>query len=105
MMMASIAVASQFGNSAYIAPEAKTDDGKTDIVLIEKMSTPKAIGFIYQVFQKKIRHSAYAKTVLTKNATIKCDKELPMHIDGEVRGCSDLFKIETVPEAINLIIP
>lgn len=73
----------QFGNNAFIAPEAKPNDGKMNIVMVKPF--PKILGpvFIVRLFTKKINKSKYVQTITTdKNIIIDTD-EKRFHIDGE----------------------
>ena len=53
LFVLTIANTRQFGNNAFIAPDARPNDGIIDIVLIKPF--PKILGplFIYQTFYKK----------------------------------------------------
>ncbi|MFM7078778.1 MAG: diacylglycerol/lipid kinase family protein, partial [Bacteroidota bacterium] len=59
-IMIPIAVASQFGNNAVIAPQADTNDGKTDITVVKKMHPLMVVPFAFRVFTKTISGSSYA---------------------------------------------
>lgn len=79
----------QFGNNAFIAPGARPNDGKMDIVLVKPF--PKILGpvFIIRLFTKKINSSKYVKTITTTNPVIVQTDETRFHIDGEplaIRG-------------------
>jgi diacylglycerol kinase (ATP) len=78
-----IANTRQFGNNAFIAPEARPHDGMIDIVLIKPF--PKILGslFIIRLFTKRINKSKYVKYIRTdKEITIET-AETRFHIDGE----------------------
>jgi diacylglycerol kinase (ATP) len=78
-----IANTRQFGNNAYIAPEAKPNDGIIDLVLIRPF--PKILGplFIIRLFTKRINKSKYVVHLKTdKTITIETE-ETRFHIDGE----------------------
>ena len=78
-----IANTRQFGNNAFIAPEAKPNDGIIDLVLIRPF--PKILGplFIIRLFTKRINKSKYVVHLKTNNTiTIETD-ETRFHIDGE----------------------
>lgn len=104
-LMIPIAVASQFGNNAFIAPQADTSDGMTDLTLVCKMNMAQVLPFAFRVFTKRIGGSDYAKSYCSKEFLIKCDCPQPLHVDGEPGGLHESFKIETIPAAIRLAIP
>jgi diacylglycerol kinase (ATP) len=73
----------QFGNNAFIAPDARPNDGLIDLVLIKPF--PKVFGplFIMRLFTKRINYSKYVRHIKTdKEITIETT-ETRFHIDGE----------------------
>ncbi len=78
-----IANTRQFGNNAFIAPEAVPNDGKMDIVLIEPF--PKLISpvFIYRLFAKTMNRSKYVRYIRTDDEVTIETSENRFHIDGE----------------------
>jgi diacylglycerol kinase (ATP) len=78
----------QFGNNAFIAPDARPNDGLIDLVLIKPF--PKVFGplFILRLFTKRINYSKYVRRIKTdKEITIETS-ETRFHIDGEpIRIC------------------
>jgi diacylglycerol kinase family enzyme len=83
LFVLSIANTRQFGNNAFIAPEAKPNDGIIDIVLIKPF--PKIIAplFVYRLFRGTMKNSKYIRYIRTdKPFTIKTN-ETRFHIDGE----------------------
>jgi YegS/Rv2252/BmrU family lipid kinase len=81
----------QFGNNAFIAPDAVPNDGMLDIIMIKPF--PKVLWpvFIYRLFTKKLNKSRYFTHFKTdKEVTISTD-ETRFHIDGEpVTLCGDV---------------
>jgi diacylglycerol kinase (ATP) len=78
-----IANTRQFGNYAFIAPEARPNDGIIDIVLIKPF--PKILGpiFIIRLFTKTINKSRYVRHIKTDKEIVIETKETRFHIDGE----------------------
>jgi diacylglycerol kinase (ATP) len=73
----------QFGNNAFIAPEAKPNDGIIDIVMIRPFPKILAPVFVYRLFRGTLNKSKYVRYIKTdKSFTIKTD-ETRFHIDGE----------------------
>ncbi len=78
-----IANTRQFGNNAFIAPDAVPNDGKMDLVLIKPF--PKILGplFVIRLFTKKINNSKYVTHIQTDKEVIVNTDETRFHIDGE----------------------
>ncbi|MGR6087096.1 MAG: diacylglycerol/lipid kinase family protein [Arcticibacter sp.] len=104
-IMIPIAVASQFGNNAIIAPQADTNDGKTDITVVNKMHPLMVIPFAIRVFTKTISGSRFAKAYQSEDFQLRCETPQPLHVDGEPGGYHESFEIKSVKSAIQLAIP
>jgi YegS/Rv2252/BmrU family lipid kinase len=83
LFVLTIANTRQFGNNAFIAPEAKPNDGFIDIVLIKPF--PKILGslFIIRLFTKRINKSKYVMHFKTDKEIVIETDETRFHIDGE----------------------
>jgi diacylglycerol kinase (ATP) len=83
LFVLTIANTRQFGNNAFIAPEAKPDDGQIDIVMIKPF--PKILGliFIIRLFTKRINRSKYVTHIKTDKEIVIETCETRFHIDGE----------------------
>jgi diacylglycerol kinase (ATP) len=83
LFVLTIANTRQFGNYAFIAPDARPNDGKIDIVLIKPF--PKILGslFIIRLFTKRINKSKYVRHIQTDKEIVIETDETRFHIDGE----------------------
>jgi YegS/Rv2252/BmrU family lipid kinase len=83
LFVLTIANTRQFGNNAFIAPEARPNDGIIDIVLIKPF--PKILGslFIIRLFTKRINKSKYVRHIKTDKEIVIETDETRFHIDGE----------------------
>jgi YegS/Rv2252/BmrU family lipid kinase len=73
----------QFGNNAFIAPDARPNDGRMNIVMVKPF--PKILGpiFIFRLFTKNINRSMYVETIVTEKEIVVDTAEARFHIDGE----------------------
>lgn len=78
-----IANTRQFGNNAFIAPDARPNDGIVDLVLVKPF--PKILGpvFIIRLFTKRINQSRYVRHIKTDKEVSIETRESRFHIDGE----------------------
>ena len=78
-----IANTRQFGNNAFIAPDAVPNDGKIDLVLIRPF--PKIFGpvFVIRLFTKRINKSKYVWHIRTDKEIVIQTDETRFHVDGE----------------------
>lgn len=93
----------QFGNNAFIAPEARPNDGKLDIVIIKPF--PKILGpiFIIRLFSKNINRSKYVKTVSTDKEVVIETHETRLHIDGEPFEISGKIVVRLRKEVLKVL--
>lgn len=83
LFVLTVANTRQFGNNAFIAPEAKPNDGMMDIVMIKPF--PKILGslFVLRLFTKRINNSKYVRHFKTDKEIVIETDETRFHIDGE----------------------
>jgi len=73
----------QFGNYAFIAPEAVPNDGMLDIVMLKPFPKFLFPVFIYRLFAKKLNRSKYYRHIRTDREVTVSTPETRFHIDGE----------------------
>ncbi|MCX6333596.1 MAG: diacylglycerol kinase family lipid kinase [Bacteroidia bacterium] len=78
-----IANTRQFGNNAYIAPEARPNDGIIDIVLLRPFPKYKAPLIVYRLFRGTLNKSKYVRYIKTDKPLTIESNETKYHIDGE----------------------
>ena len=83
LFVLTIANTRQFGNNAYIAPEAKPNDGIIDIVLIKPFPKILAPLIIYRLFRGTLNNSKYVRYIRTDKPFTLHTEETRFHIDGE----------------------
>lgn len=104
----SVANSSQYGNNAYIAPEASTKDGLLDVSIIKPFSVPVGVILMWRLFRKTLHHSPYVEIIRGKNIVIRKAKQgekLCLHYDGEPGGVVDSMKIAVQPRSLRILTP
>ncbi|MBL7858726.1 MAG: diacylglycerol kinase family lipid kinase [Cyclobacteriaceae bacterium] len=99
-----IANSSQYGNNARIAPAASVCDGLLHLSILKKVP-PFRLDFMYAFFSGKVDRSIYCDVIEAKNFTIKTNKPMSFHIDGEPCGEADQFHIRLLPASLNMLVP
>jgi diacylglycerol kinase (ATP) len=97
--------ANQFGNNAYIAPDALLDDNQLDCAIIGPH--PKWYGFwmSYLLMTGKIRSSAYVEYYRGTEFSLEHPENILLHIDGEfIEPFSKKIIVKTLPHALRLIV-
>jgi len=104
----SIANGSQYGNNAYISPEASTKDGLLDVCIIKPFSLFVGVRLVVRLFRKTLHLSPYVEIIRGKNIRIRKaqpNEKLGLHYDGEPGGMVDEIKISVQPRSIRIITP
>jgi diacylglycerol kinase (ATP) len=103
LFVLTVANTRQFGNYAFIAPDAKPNDGIINLVLIKPF--PKIFGlvFIIRLFTKRIYKSKYVIHLKTEKEIVIETKETRFHIDGEPLDISGKVVIRIKREALKVL--
>lgn len=100
----SCANASQYGNNAYIAPQASMSDGLLDVVIMEPFDLIEAPQIAIDMFSKTLNKSSRIKTLRTKHLSIHRSQAGPIHYDGEPVMTGADIDIHVEPGGINVVI-
>ena len=100
----SCANASQYGNNAYIAPQASMSDGLMDVIIMEPFDVIEAPQISIDMFNKTLDKSSKIKTFRTKKLHIHRKQEGVIHFDGDPIMTSADVDIELVEKGINIIV-
>ena len=96
--------ASQYGNNAYIAPDASMKDGLMDVIVLEPFSILEAPIVAMQLFQRALPHNSHVKTFRTNRLLIERTTAGPAHCDGDPYETTARIKVELVPAGLRAII-
>jgi diacylglycerol kinase family enzyme len=99
----SCANASQYGNNAYIAPQASVRDGLMDVTIIEPFNIVDAPVMAVQLFNGTINQNLRIKTHKCKKLIINRTAPGEFHYDGEPIVTSSRVEIEIIPSALKCI--
>ncbi len=103
--LVAIGNASQYGNNAYIAPEASMQDGLMDITILEPFNVLEVPQLAIQLFTKQINKNKHINMFRDKSVKIITEKEEVMHIDGEPFRLGNEITIKTIPKGLKVITP
>jgi YegS/Rv2252/BmrU family lipid kinase len=97
--------ASQYGNNAFIAPNADINDGKIDITILSPFNTLDIGPLALQLFTKTIDKHSKIKTFRVKEAQILRQKAGVMHIDGEPVMEPEEINVSVIKSALRVFTP
>lgn len=96
--------ASQYGNNAYIAPQASLHDGLLDVTILEPFTVLDVPALSFQLFNRTIDQNSRIKTYRCKQLHIHRAKEGVIHFDGDPIMAGRDITVEVIPKSLNLVI-
>ena len=102
--LVSAANASQYGNNAYIAPQASMSDGLLDIIIMEPFDLIEAPQVAIELFNKTLDQNLKIKTFRASHIHIHRKSEGIIHYDGDPVMADADVDISIVPKGINIIV-
>lgn len=100
-----LANASQFGNNAYISPEADISDGMLDLCIVNVYPKTQAINLALSLFNKTLHKNKYVDIQKVKYVEIETKEADCFHCDGEHLELNGSLKIEVVPHCLKILVP
>ena len=95
--------ASQYGNDAYIAPQASLTDGLMDVTIMEPFTVLDVPSLSFQLFNKTIDQNSRVKTMRAKKIKIHRVNDGVMHFDGDPLMAGKELEVEIVPAGLRVI--
>lgn len=96
--------ASQYGNNAYIAPQASMSDGLMDVVIMEPFNVIEAPQIAIDMFSKTLNKSSRIKTFRTKHLTIHREEPGVIHYDGDPAMTGKDIDVHVEEKGIRIIV-
>lgn len=96
--------ASQYGNNAYIAPDASTRDGLLDVTLLTPFNPLESAQIVLQMFNRTLQKNSHVKMFRTNHLKITRAKEGPAHIDGDPKMMGEVLDVRLIPSGINVVV-
>jgi YegS/Rv2252/BmrU family lipid kinase len=95
--------ASQWGNNAYIAPQASVQDGKLDISIMSSFPIIAIPSLALQLFTKTIDKDLFMTTLRTDEILLKREEPGPFHFDGEPYEEGTEIKIKIIADGLKIL--
>lgn len=96
--------ASQYGNNAYIAPNASMSDGLMDVTIMEPISVLEAPQIAIQLFNRTIDHNSKIKTFRCKKVDIERNAPGVIHFDGDPVMAGKDIEVVLVEKGLNVVV-
>jgi YegS/Rv2252/BmrU family lipid kinase len=99
-----LANAGQFGNGARIAPGARVDDGRLDLVVVEERSRLATLVALPRLFTGGIERVRGVSIRKVGRAVIECDSPMTFHVDGEPVEGGTRLEARVLPAALRVCV-
>jgi len=96
--------ASQWGNNAYIAPQASVQDGKIDISIMSNFPVIAIPTLALQLFAKTIDKDLFMTTLRADFITLQREESGPFHFDGEPYEEGKEIIVKTVADGLKVLV-
>jgi len=103
LLMLTAANASQFGNNAFIAPEAEAADGRLNLTLVGNVGLLEAVEVVGGLFSRNLMRLPGVEKFAFGTATITTEKAVPYHLDGEPMNLASRFELYIEPSALGVL--
>ena len=100
----SCANASQYGNNAYIAPQASMSDGLLDVIIMEPFDVLEAPQISIEMFNKTLDKNSKIKTFKCQRLHIHRKQPGFIHYDGDPVMTDADVDIELKPKGIRVVV-
>ncbi len=97
--------ASQYGNNAYITPQATLDDGLLDVTILEPFTVLDVPALAFQLFNKTIDQNSRIKTFRCQSLRIHRTKPGVAHYDGDPVMMNETLDVRIVQKGLKVIVP
>lgn len=96
--------ASQYGNNAYIAPEASMQDGLLDVIIMEPFNIIEAAKVGFDLFAKTLKSNKHIKTFQARSIHISRNEPGAVHFDGDPTKMGTDIDVHIEPLGLKAII-
>lgn len=97
--------ASQYGNNAYVAPQANASDGLLDLVLLRPFPLFMFPNVSARLFLKSLPHSRFIDTFEASRAVVEAESNFLIHYDGEpLQLATNRLEVSINPKCLNVIL-
>jgi diacylglycerol kinase family enzyme len=96
--------ASQYGNNAYIAPEADVQDGRMEVCLIQPFPYHAFLELGTRLFNKTLHNSQYVEITQVQEASLQGSGPLRIHLDGESYETGNTVSVKIKPLSLKVLV-
>jgi len=103
--MVTVANGRQFGNNAFVAPQAKLNDGKLNVSILHQLKLHHLPTFLPKVFNGTIDKFSHAEFYTAEKITLERTEHDFINIDGEPVFEAAQITFRIIPGALRMVTP
>lgn len=96
--------AAQWGNNAYIAPNASVQDGLIDVSIISNVPIKAIASLAFELFTKNIHKDLLFSSLQVNEITLYRDSNGPFHLDGDPYEEGNQIHIKMIRDGLNVLV-
>ncbi len=104
-LFVAVANTRQYGSHAVIAPRARPDDGRLELVVVPALSVPALLWQARRLFAGTLQRLEGLRTYSVSGGEIAADGPLAFHVDGEVIAGPRSLAVNVHPGALAVRVP
>lgn len=104
-IVCTVANLTQYGGGARIAPQARPDDGKLELVVALKHDMPKLIANVGRFFDGSISRIPEVISRRFEHLRVRRERKAAVQIDGELADAPAAVDVTVEPSALNILVP
>ncbi|MBE6286681.1 MAG: diacylglycerol kinase family lipid kinase [Mediterranea massiliensis] len=97
--------ASQYGNNAYITPQATLTDGLLDVTIMQPFPIIEAPSIWFSLFNKTLDQNSHIKSFRCSSLRINRSKPGVAHYDGDPIMMGETIDVKIVKQGLTVIVP
>ncbi len=101
--LVSFANAAQYGNNAFIAPQASIRDGLLDLCVMKPFPYALAVPLGLKLFNRTLHQSPYLEVSRTREVVVERSGPGPIHLDGEPHWMQAALHVQLVPASLRVL--
>lgn len=105
ILLVAVANSDQYGNNAQIAPGARVDDGRLDLVAVAAVGLARAATLVPRLFLGNLDQSPYVRRLSGTRFVIDRTSTGIIHTDGETHATSARVEVVVRPRSLKIVIP
>ena len=104
-LIVALANGRQYGNGAVIAPDARIDDGRLEVIVVGERSALRAVMQMPMLFKGRIATVPGITMTPAQDVTLSCATPMIYHLDGEPCAGGTSIRARIRPQALRVRVP